>query len=137
MTVAPSAAAAIAVPGLVVYNNAGTTVAVCDADSSQAATSLLRPLGALAQGVASGDEVQILTGSGVPLVSTGAVQEGDMLICEDGEGGKVIPVTPTVLNTLFADGDEIYVVGVAEETTAGAGGVLANVAPYLFSHSEP
>ena len=75
-----TASAAMANPGVIVYADGAATAAVCDADSSAAATVALRPLGALAQSVASGDEVEILPGPGCTLVATGAVQEGDLLV---------------------------------------------------------
>ena len=131
-----TASAAMAVPGVIVYADGAATAAVCDADSSAAATVALRPLGALAQSVASGDEVEILTGPGCTLVATGAVQEGDLLICVDGGAGYVTPLTASTADTLLADGDPVYVVGIAEQTTTAAGAVLANVAPYFYERRE-
>ncbi len=131
-----TASAAMAVPGVIVYADGAATAAVCDADSSEAATVALRPLGALAQSVASGDEVEILTGPGCTLVATGAVQEGDLLVCADGTGGYVTALTATYADTELADGDPVYVVGIAEQTTTGAGAVLANVAPYFYERRE-
>lgn len=131
-----TASAAMANPGVIVYADGAATAAVCDADSSAAATVALRPLGALAQSVASGAEVEVLTGPGCSVLTTGAVQEGDLLICSDGSGGYVTPLTATTADTLLADGDPVYVVGIAEQTTAAAGVVLANVAPYFYERRE-
>lgn len=130
-------AAAAYTPSIVVYNSTGTTAAACDADSSQAATSLLRPLGVLAASVASGGECDIVTYGEATVVSDGTIANGDLLICKDGGAGTVIPLNTTTLAALFADGDPIYVVGRALEAAASGTACRMFVAPYLFSHSEP
>lgn len=130
-----TATAAIANPGVVVYADGATTAAVCDADSSNAATAALRPLGVLMQSVAAGDECEIATGPGIPVQNLDAVEEGDLLICADGESGKVTPLTAATADSLLADGDPVYVVGRAEQT-ASAGSVLATIEPYFYERRE-
>ncbi len=123
--------------GKVVYNSTGTTAAVCDADTSQAATSALRPLGPLRRSVASGGEASIANGGEATFVAGGAIADGDLLICEDGGAGDVIALNTTTLASLFADGDPVYVVGRACEAAAD-GEIFAGVVNvYLLSASEP
>jgi len=121
----------------VVYNSTGTTAAACDADDSQAKTSMLRPLGVLASQVASGEECDIITYGEATALVNGAVSDGDLLVCKDGMGGQVTALTTAILNSEFADGDEIYVVGRALEAAATGTACRIFVAPYLISHSEP
>jgi hypothetical protein len=125
-------------PGFVVYNSTGTTAAVCDADSSQAATSALRPLGVLRAGGGTGDEAVISKqGEEVPFIAGGVISDGDRLICLDGGGGVVVALTTATLASLFADGDPIYSVGVASEPAASGTTFVGVHDIQLITASEP
>lgn len=125
-------------PGVVVYNSTGTTVAVCDADSSAAATAALRPLGALRSGGASGDEANISRdGELVTMIAGGAISDGDRLVCLDGGGGMVIALTTATLASLFADGNPIYSIGTAQAAAASGTTFPALQNVQLISASEP
>ncbi len=124
--------------GPVVYNSTGTTVAVCDADSSAAATAALRPLGALRTGGALGDEAHISAdGERVTLLAGGAIADGDRLVCLDGGGGAVVALNTTTLASLFADGNPIYSIGVAQAAAASGTSFPALQNVQLISASEP
>ncbi len=120
----------------VVYNDSGSTLAECDANSSQAATSLLRPVGVTSESVASGEEVSYVVDGEVSFTASGTIAAGDALICEDGESGRVIALNTTTINSLFADGDEVYVVGRAFEDATDGTVFPGKFAPYLIQTSE-
>jgi hypothetical protein len=125
-------------PGFVVYNSTGTTAAVCDADSSQAATSALRPLGVLRAGGALGDEAVIsVQGDKVTFIAGGTIADGDALICLDGGGGVVVALNTTTIASLFADGDPIYTVGIASAAAASGTTFPGIHDVQLRSASEP
>ena len=125
-------------PGIVVYNSTGTTARVCDADSSQAATSALRPLGPLRSGGAIGDEAHIAKdGEYATFVAGGAIADGDLLTCLDGGNGTVIAVTGTTLASLFADGNPVNIIGIAQESASSGTGFTGLVMHQLISASEP
>lgn len=130
-----TAAAALSV-ARVLYNNSGSTLAECDADSSQAATSLLRPVGVTAESVASGEEVSYVVDGEVSFTAAGAISAGDLLIAADGTGGRVIALNASTINSEFADGDEVYVVGRAFEDAADGTIFPGKFAPYLIQTSE-
>jgi hypothetical protein len=117
-TLHPVGSAAITA-GRVVYLDSGEW-AHCDADSSQSATAALRPLGvAQASAAADAPDASIYDEQfdSVPFVAgSGAISEGDLLVCEDGEGGKVM----TFDAADYTPGDVVWTVGTAK-TDAAAG----------------
>ena len=125
-------------PGIVVYNSTGTTVVACDADTDQATTSALLPLGPLRSGGASGDEAHIAKdGEFATFIAGGAIADGDLLTCLDGGSGTVVAVSDTTIATLFADGDPIYIIGIAQESASSGTGFTGLVTHQLISASEP
>jgi hypothetical protein len=122
--------------GVVVYNSASTTAAACDADSSASATVALRPLGALRASGASGDEAVIAAdGETVAMTAGGAIADGDMLVCLDGAGGQVVPLSSVAAS--LANGDPIYTIGRAQAAAASGTTVMVHQSVQLIFASIP
>lgn len=120
--------------GSVVYISSSTLLP-CDADSSQAATAALLPVGVASETCAVGEFGTLYGESpqGIPYRAAGAIPAGSMLVCADGEAGAVIAYDVGD----YSDGDEIYIVGTAHETAAAGNTFRGSFAPRLLSLSIP
>lgn len=122
--------------GLVVRISS-STIAYCDADTDQGATAALAPLGLTAASAAAAENVEAIisyAAEGASYTAGDAVAVGDLLVAEDGGGGKVIPYDASD----YTDGDGIWIVGRANTAASGDGvRFLGSFDPYYFTVSIP
>jgi hypothetical protein len=117
----------------VVYDNAGWVY--CDADTSQAATAALAPRGVTSRSAAALELGVGILGEnpqGVTYTAGAAITEGDLLVCEDGGDGKVIPFDQAT----YADQTQVYICGMAHEDAADGATFLGSFRPYILNISK-
>jgi hypothetical protein len=107
-------------------------VALLD-DATQATTVTVKPLGISATEAADDDEIAVINfGDAIFVAGTSGVTAGDYLVAEAGTG-KLI----TYVESAYADGQLVNIIGRALETVAADARGLCFVSIYTFSVSEP
>jgi hypothetical protein len=74
-------------------------------------------------------------GETVAMTAGGAIADGDMLVCLDGAGGQVVPLSSVAAS--LANGDPIYTIGRAQAAAASGTTVMVHQSVQLIFASIP